>query len=55
MTGLETEELVSFGGTGEMPEGTVHRADVDAGTDVIDLGSMRAQLEAERRRKQGGG
>jgi hypothetical protein len=38
-----------------MPEETTHREQVDAGTDVIDLAAMRAGLESERRRKQGGG
>jgi hypothetical protein len=31
------------------------RSDVDAGTDVIDLAAMRAELEAERDRRQKGG
>jgi hypothetical protein len=31
------------------------RADVDAGTDVIDLGEMRKQLEADRDRRMKGG
>lgn len=31
------------------------RSDVDAGTDVIDLGAMRAELEAGRDRRTKGG
>jgi hypothetical protein len=31
------------------------RENVDAGTDVIDLTAMRAELEAARAKRQGGG
>lgn len=55
MEGLEADGTLSFQGGDEMPEETVHRERVDAGTDVIDLAAMRAELETERRRKQGGG
>jgi len=55
LDGLEADGTLSFeDGAGELPEGTVHRAGIDAGTDVIDLAGMRAELEAERRRKGGG-
>jgi hypothetical protein len=58
LQGLEDDGTLSFSegeSEGEMPEGTVHRANVDAGTDVIDLAGMRAELEAARRDRQGGG
>jgi hypothetical protein len=48
---------LKFEDDGDMPNGfepTV-RANVDAGTDVIDLAAMRAELEADRARRQGGG
>jgi hypothetical protein len=56
LAGLEADGTLSYDeGDGEMPEGAVHRTGVEAGTDVIDLAAMRDELEAERRRKQGGG
>jgi hypothetical protein len=58
---LDEDEEVPFrlnrdgGGLEDMPDGPTVRKNVDAGVDVIDLTAMRASLEAERARKQGGG
>jgi hypothetical protein len=42
-----------FGGGDESGMPFTMRKDVDAGTDVIDLAAMRAELEATRPRPQG--
>jgi hypothetical protein len=56
LAGLETDGTLSYDeGDGELPAETTHRTGVDAGTDVIDLAGMRAELEAARRDRQGGG
>lgn len=54
LDGLEGDGTISFeAGEGEIPAasagGPQVRKAVDAGTDVIDLTSMRAQLESKRR------
>lgn len=61
LDGLAADESVPFHFTEEAPEmgagtgmGPVVRENVDAGTDVIDLGAMRDQLEDQRRRKAEG-
>lgn len=53
MDGLEADGTVSFEGGGEIPAasagGPTVRQGVDPGTKVIDLTSMRAELENKRR------
>jgi hypothetical protein len=60
LDGLAEDESVPFGWqehTGEVTpgmNGPQIRENVDAGTDVIDLTAMRAELEADRARRGGG-
>ena len=59
LDGLAEDESVPFTWkeeTGELTPGMagpVRRENVDAGTDVIDLTAMRAELEAERAKRGG--
>lgn len=56
LDGLEQDGTLSWDhGEDGFPEGfePAVRTDVDAGTGVIDLASMRSELEADRARKQG--
>lgn len=60
LEGLSEDEEVGFrlgedDGFAGMQGGPTVRENVDAGTDVIDLAAMRAELEAARAERQKGG
>jgi len=62
LDGLIDDETVPIsmeeGGAQGLPTGAAGptiRSNVEAGTDVIDLNAMRAELEAERLARKGGG
>ena len=57
LEGLQQDGTISSSDDADQAPGfePAVRTDVDAGTDVIDLAAMRAQLEAERDQRTKGG